>query len=113
MASPSVNRRMRTAHAARKRACACGRTLFGNGWKAHARVCPDYLAKSGWPLDKTLVVAIGAEHGVAAVQAAEKAVAEKVLARRAAGNLTPPSWDEVNRWAWAAADPKDGVNDGG
>ena len=105
MASPSVNRRMRTAHAARGKACACGRTLLGNGWKAHARVCPDFLAKAGWPLDRSLAVAIGVERGVAAVQAAEKAVAEKVLARRAAGNLAPPSWEEVKGWAWAAADP--------
>ena len=106
MADENTIHRMRTGHLNQTTECPCGKVLSGNGWKSHARVCPSWLALNGWPLDSGLKAAIWAETDrTAAVQAAEKAVAEKVLARRAAGNLTPPSWEEVKGWAWAAADP--------
>ncbi|MBF9135262.1 hypothetical protein I0C86_41160 [Plantactinospora sp. S1510] len=37
------------AHARRHRhPCPCGRELWGNGWRSHARRCADYLEQHGW-----------------------------------------------------------------
>lgn len=42
--------RMRRAHLNHSTDCPCGRKLWGNGWRSHARSCPDWLTTYGYPL---------------------------------------------------------------
>lgn len=101
---PSTKRRMRSAHAKRATPCPCGREVYGNGWKSHARTCATWLAEHGWPLDGGLRLAILEERGADGVRAAECEIARHVLAARKRGYRTPPSWSQVKEWAWQAAD---------
>ncbi len=42
-------RAMRARHAKQRHDCLCGRPMWGNGWKSHARRCAEWLEKHGWP----------------------------------------------------------------
>jgi hypothetical protein len=39
---------MRRAHTKHRHDCPCGRTQRGNGWRSHARACPDFLERYGY-----------------------------------------------------------------
>lgn len=42
-------RAQRARHAKQRLDCPCGRAMWGNGWKSHARRCPVWLETHGWP----------------------------------------------------------------
>jgi hypothetical protein len=53
-----VRKAQRSAHAKRGHDCPCGQVHHGNGWKAHARRCPDYLETYGWAWDDWMATAL-------------------------------------------------------
>lgn len=66
-------------HTVHTTACECGRTLHGNGWKSHARTCPQWLERYGWPFDSDTEAALRASLRASLNYPAE-ATAEQFLA---------------------------------
>jgi hypothetical protein len=106
---PSTKRRMRTAHASRSITCACGRQVFGNGAKAHLRICEKNLAENGWPLDGLMSLAVMREYsrppgrGARTVREVERSLGQFYLERRRSGDKSVLAWSDFKALVWQYA----------
>jgi hypothetical protein len=79
---------MRTAHLNYTKDCPCGFKMRGNGWRAHARNCRDFLTTKGYPLaeaDRQALRDTGFTHD-------EIAAATRRLGEVRAAELPAPGW---------------------